>query len=147
MTSCKIHAMSFTCKINLRLFIIINTYFFVVSNFFFCSIQFQCSSSFKTRNGQNIWLIPCAACFYKNTQSSNSNHFQGCSPLFPDICHPLKCFFVLLPLWDFAQIYDTLVGTIRAVTMSTQWCKWIGVWSLVPMVVSYFNTADWNHSP
>jgi len=106
-------------------------YFFVVSYFFFCSIQFQCSSSFKTWNGQNIWLISCAACFYKNTQSSNSNHFQGCSPLFPDICHPLKSFFVLLPFEDFAQMEDT---SVRDVTMSTQRCKWNGVWSLILVV-------------
>ena len=86
--------------------------------------------------------VAFCCCCCKNTQSSNSNNL-------PDICHPSKCFFVLLSFWDFAQMYDTSVGTIRVVTMGTQWCKWNGVWSLklmLVLLVSCFNTADWNHS-
>jgi len=43
-------------------------------------------------------------------------------------CHPLKSFFVLLPFQDFAQMSDT---SVRDVTISTQRCKWNGVWSLM----------------
>lgn len=57
---------------------------------------------------------------------TNSNYLL----LFPDIFHPLKCFFVLLPFRDFVPIYDFSRNN-QSVTMSTQGCKWNGVWCLV----------------
>ena len=111
-------------------------------SFFF--IGFQCSSFLNME-----WAKYMASAVLHTVFLTNSNYLQGWSLLFPDIFHPLKCFFVFLPFGILPQC-TTSVRTIRECDnehsrMQMKWClKPGGCWWLVLNLMSVSKWQLWN---